>query len=70
MNEQNPLTAPDIYANIKKDVATHGVIFNFKTPLGKVKTGIIRKGQWKEGIFLNGFLPQYRKLTRKERRHL
>jgi hypothetical protein len=53
-----------------KDCETHGIIFNFKDKNEKMKTGIIRKGQYKEGMFLNGFIPVYRKLTRKERRTL
>jgi hypothetical protein len=53
-----------------KDVNSHGILFNFKDAEGKIKTGIIRKGQYHDGLFKNGFVPKYRKMTRKERRHL
>lgn len=66
--ETKPITALRLEQLIK-DCETHGIIFNFKDK-DKVKTGIIRKGQYKDGIFLNGFVPEYRRLTRKERRHL
>lgn len=52
-----------------EDCKNHGIIFNFYQN-GKLKTGIIRKGKYKDGLFTNGFVPNYRKLTRKERRTL
>lgn len=52
------------------DVKTHGIIFNFQDEQGKLKTGIIRKGQFDPTVFKNGWLPNYRKMTRKERRTL
>lgn len=52
------------------DVNSHGILFNFKDG-DKLKTGIIRKGEYHEGIFKNGMIPAtWRKMTRKERRSL
>lgn len=56
---------------IKEDVKTHGILFNFKDEKGNLKTGIIRKGQWKDDLFKDNWLPEsWCKMTRRERRHL
>lgn len=52
------------------DVKTHGIIFNFKDDSGNIKTGIIRKGKFEPDTFKGSWLPNYRKMTRKERRSL
>ena len=55
---------------LKEDVKHFGVMFNFKDG-EKLRTAIIRKGQWNDNIFKNGFVPeQWSRLTRKQRRHL
>lgn len=55
---------------LENDCKNYGIIFNFVNEDGETKTGIVRKGQYKEGLFLNGFIPNYRRMTRKERRTL
>lgn len=55
---------------LESDCKTHGIIFNFINEEGETKTGIVRKGEYKEGLFLNGFIPNYRRMTRRERRTL
>lgn len=67
MEEKIPNTMLD---KLIEDCKNHGIIFNFRTKDGIAKTGIVRKGEYREGLFLNGFIPNYRCLTRKERRHL
>ena len=68
------LIHPASYEKLKQqlinDVNSHGIIFNFKDAKGNLKTGIIRKGQYKEGLFKGEWLPNYRRMTRKERRTL
>lgn len=72
MNEQKTKqTAHDIkLEKIKADVETHGILFNFKEG-NKLRTGIIRKGEYTEGIFKNGWLPDsWAKMNRQQRKKL